>query len=428
MSNNTTIGCAWELSAVSAPATESLNNDINIDVAIIGAGYTGLTSALHLADSDANIAVIDSHSIGWGASGRNGGHVVPLIRIDPDSIIAKLGQAQGEKLIAAVKDSANEVFSLIRKFKLDCDAEQVGWLQPSHSDKQVEIAKKRAEQWQKHGADVDYLSLSKISSLLGSNAYKGGFIAHTGGHINPLSYVRELARVAMANGVQVYTNTPALDIQKSGSNWLIKTANATITANKIIIATAAYSDSIWPGLKQSIIPFQLYSIATKPLSEKIRASVIPDRQPMTDSRGDARVFHYDKEGRLLVGGTFIFPIAWQKRLPIHANKLLADTFPQIEEPEYEMTHIWKGSIAMTADVLPHLHRLTPGVFSWLGCNARGIALSTMMGKSLAKMVTDTDEDLPLLPTEPNKIRFHRFNSLMTSSSLAFYRLRDKLDS
>ena len=248
-----------------------------------------------------------------------------------------------------------------------------------------------------------------------------------GGHINPLSYVRELARVAIGKGARIFTGTPALNIKKSADTWRVETPKGTIKADKVILATAAYSESIWPGLKQSIFPVNLYSVATKPLDNAIRQSVLPGRQPMTDSRRDARVFHYDGDGRLMGGGTFIFPAGWKKRLPKLMAKNLSETFPQIQQPEFESAHMWSGTVAMTRDSLPHLHILAPGVFSWIGCNARGIAFSTVMGKVFADLAGgESYETLPVRPVTLQPVKFHRFVSGLVSFSHAYHRGLDKL--
>jgi len=215
-------------------------------------------------------------------------------------------------------------------------------------------------------------------------------------------------------------------MQQIDKRWQITTPTGTIRADKVVIATAAYTDSLWPGLQKSFLPFYLYNVATKPLAASVCSSVLPGRQPVTDTRGDAHVFHYDAAGRLITGATFIFPISWENRIITHARNVLFATFPQIESPQFELEHIWQGKITMTADVLPHLHILAPNVFTWLGCNARGIALSTRMGAVLADAVNEVPtQDWPLQPVKMQAIPAHTLSRLLTSVMLASYRFRDK---
>jgi glycine/D-amino acid oxidase-like deaminating enzyme len=421
--NNTSV---WELSAPAAPETKQLSADIFTDVLIIGGGYSGLSTALHLQESALDVVVIEANSIAWGASGRNGGHVLPLIRKDPNAIIQQLGLQQGERLIRMVGTSADYVFSLVDRYGIDCDAEQNGWIQAIHSQQQMSISQSRFEQWQAYDANMEMLDRQKIAELMGTDAYVGGMLVKSGGHINPLAFARGLAQVVIKNGVKIFTHTPAMTMEKIDNRWQILTPTGTITANKVVLATAAYGDALWSGLQKSFLPFYLYNIATKPLDPVIRSTILPGRQPVTDSRGDAHVFHYDSAGRLITGGTFIFPVNWQSRLVRHAKQVLSSTFPQIQSPEFELEHVWRGKIAMTTDVLPHIHQLAPNVYSWVGCNARGITLSVQMGAVLADALNEVStQDWALQPVKMEIIPAHAFSRLMTSIMLGYYRVRDK---
>jgi glycine/D-amino acid oxidase-like deaminating enzyme len=419
------IDAVWELSAPPAPASKCLLEDISTDVLIIGAGFSGLSTALHLQDSSHDVVLIDAHSIAWGASGRNGGHVLPLIRKDPAAIIEQLGAEQGERLIRMVAESADLVFSMIERFEIDCDAERNGWLQAIHSAQQLAICENRFQQWQAYAADMAILDEQETNTLMGTEAYIGALLVRSAGHINPLAFARGMAEAARKGGTKLFTDTPALAIEQKGSNWQVKTPKGTITAEKIVLATAAYSDAVWPGLQKSYLPFYLYNVATTPLDADLRKSVLPGRQPVTDTRSDAHVFHYDGAGRLISGGTFIFPYRWKSRLLVHVNKVLSSTFPQIESAQFELDHVWRGKVSMTTDILPHMHVLAPNVFTWLGCNARGIALATRMGAVLADAVNEVPEqDWPIQATKMQGIPAHAFSNMMTSVMLAYYRLRD----
>ncbi|NKB38537.1 MAG: FAD-dependent oxidoreductase [Gammaproteobacteria bacterium] len=417
----------WELSAPVAPETAALGSDLETDVLIVGAGFSGLSSALHLQDSGRNVVLIESHSIGWGASGRNGGHVLPLIRKDPKAIVEHCGAGQGDGLIQMIAESADYVFSLIERYGIDCDAERNGWLQAIHSDAQMKVCRDRYQQWLPYGADMELLNAQQSAELMGSFSYKGALFVKSAGHINPLAFCRGMAKELIAQGVRIFTDTPALSMHGSGKRWEVKTPSGTIIADKVVLVTAAYSDDLWPGLKKSFLPFYLYNIATKPLDAELQASVLPGRQPVTDTRSDSHVFHYDAAGRLISGGTFIFPTGWEERIVRHAESVLKEIFPQLQNPQFELDYLWRGKISMTADILPHCHILAPNVYTWLGCNARGIALATRMGAVLADAVNEVDvESWPLRPTAMKPIPAQEFSRLMTSVMLACYRLRDKV--
>ncbi len=420
-------GSIWELSAPAAPELSALDTELDTDVLIIGAGFSGLSTALHLQDYALDVVLIESHCIGWGASGRNGGHVLPLIRKDPQAIIEHCGLKQGEALIHMIAESADYVFSLIERYGIECDAEKNGWIQAIHSEQQLKVSRDRYQQWLPYNSEMQLLDAEQTAQLMGTSTYPGALLVKSAGHINPLAYCHGLAKQVLKHGVRIFTDTPALSMQRQGERWKVSTPEGTIIADKVVLATAAYSDDLWPGLKKSFLPFYLYNIATKPLAEDLQRSVLPGRHPVTDSRSDSHVFHYDSAGRLITGGTFIFPVAWERRMQKHAQVVLRATFPQIENPQFESGHLWRGKISMTADILPHCHILAPNVFTWLGCNARGIALATRMGAVLADAVNEVSPDKwPLQPTDMQPIPAHEFSRLMTSIMLAYYRLRDKV--
>ena len=425
--DNLSNGSVWELTAPSPPALESLQEDMETDVLIIGAGYTGLSTALQLRKSSVDTTVIEAKSIGWGASGRNGGHVVPLIRKDPENIIQEYGEARGESLLKMVAESADCVFDLIETHEIKCDAERNGWLQPIHSEEQLSISRRRLQQWTDYNADMELLDSEGTHSLMASDQYIAGLLVKSGGHINPLAFVRGLASTAVNRGARLFIQTPAISMAREGKSWKITTPAASILANKVVLATAAYTDRLWPQLQRTYLPFYLYNVATTPLTPEQQLVVLPGQQPATDTRGDARVFHYDGERRLIHGSTFIFSTNWESRLIQRARRVMTETFPGLSSIHFETNCLWRGKVSMTPDVLPHLHVLSPGVYTWLGCNGRGVAFSTRMGSVLSRLVQGASmEELEMPPGPMKAIPAHEFARLMTSVMLAYYRLRDKV--
>ncbi len=340
--------------------------------------------------------------------------------------MTRFGDERGQALVRMVASSADDVFSIIRNNKIECDAEQNGWIQAAHTHQQLENSKDRYQQWQAFDADMEILDRQGIAQFMGTDAYVGGLLVRSGGHINPLAYARGLANVVLKKGCKLFTDTPALGVESVKGRWRVSTPKGIVTASKVVLATAAYSDDLWPKLKKSFIPFYLYNVATKPLSQNLRESILPGRQPVTDTRGDSHVFHYDGDGRLITGGTFIFPYFWEGRLISHARKVLSETFPQLVSADFESDYLWRGKVSMTVDVLPHVHVLAPNFYTWLGCNARGIALSTSMGAVLADAVMDVPPaDWALAPTEMQAIPTQSMARLMSLLMLGYYRGRDK---
>src|SRR6266481_2499023 len=184
----------WAAVTPSGPDLSELTGTQTADVVVVGAGFTGLSTALHLREVGVDVAIVEAMEPGWGASGRNNGQVIPtLSRPDPDDIIAKHGAA-GERFVAMLRDSASTLFDIARRYQIQAEQEQSGWVQPVHSPGRIKIAERRVRQWSKFGAPVELLSREQTRDMTGSDAWFGGFWNKTGGHINPLALARGLVR------------------------------------------------------------------------------------------------------------------------------------------------------------------------------------------------------------------------------------------
>src|SRR5216683_532626 len=238
------------------------------DVIIIGGGFTGLSTALHLREAGVDVAVVEAMEPGWGASGRNNGQVIPtLSRPDPDDIVAKHGPA-GERFVALLRDSASILFDLARRYQIQAEQEQAGWVQPVHSPGRIKIAERRVRQWSKFGAPVELLSRDQTRQMLGSDAWFGGFWNKTGGHINPLALSRGLARVVLDRGGRIYARSPATRFERQNGRWVVKTERGEISGRALIVATNAYtgefSKSLMPAIAHEVMPVLSWQMAKPP--------------------------------------------------------------------------------------------------------------------------------------------------------------------
>ena len=414
----------WAATAPLPIETYPLEEDISTEVVIIGGGYTGLSTALHLGP-DICPVVLESNDIGYGASGRNNGLVIPtLSKADPEEIIRTYGKEKGEQTIALIRDSASLVFDLIRKHNMEKAGEQNGWIQPAHSPGRMTLVEKRVKEWGDRGLKVDLLEREQLEKITGSKAWFGGWIAHEGGTVHPMAYVRGLAKAASSLGAKIYTNSPALSLICDNDHWIVKTENGSVKASRIVLATNAYTDDLWPRLRRTFVPVKTWQMATKPLSDNVRKTVLPGRHGLSDTRGDLEFARYDWDGRLVSGASLIFDFNSEERLKEHVGKRLQKNFPQIGEVEWEF--IWNGFLSMTTDYLPRLHVLAPGVFTWLGCNGRGVALSTAMGAVLADLVRGQSiNDAPLPVTDLKTVPGHGLVTRFARTSLLNRRISDR---
>jgi glycine/D-amino acid oxidase-like deaminating enzyme len=410
----------WHATAPAPPASEALEGEQRVDVAVIGAGYTGLSCALALAEGGARVAVLEAGEIGHGASGRNNGQVIPtLSRVDPDELAAKAG----EPFVQLVCDSAELTFELIRRYAMQCEAVQNGWVQPAHTPGRMKLAEARAAAWGRRGAAVELLDREGVRRITGSSFWHGGWQNRAGGKLNALAYCRELARAAVGRGARVHTQSAAQSVERAGSLWRIGTARGGVRAERVVIATHAYSDGLWPGLARSVFPVTSYQMASVPLPEAARKSVLPFDHACSDTHGDLHFFRWDAAGRLVTGGALVLPWGWRERLARRIGERVARVFPQLGVPRFEFQ--WHGRLGITLDRLPHVHELAPGVLAWLGCNGRGLALATAIGRELARACLGTPlASLPLPFTPLRPVPGHALASGRETLALVYYRYRD----
>ncbi|MEQ1709860.1 MAG: FAD-dependent oxidoreductase [Hyphomicrobium sp.] len=419
----------WAAVTKARTPSPPIDSEVRADVAIVGAGFTGLSTALSLVERGRSVAVVEAAEVGYGASGRNSGQVIPTMSgIDPDDM-ARLGGAAGERFVLLVRDSASSLFDLVRRNAIDCEAEQSGWFQPAHSPRRANLSARRVEAWARRGAPVRLLDANETRALIGSDFWHGGMLNTSGGHINPLALARGLADRVAGKGGRIFERSPALGIAQERRGWVVSTASGRIIADRVLIATNAYtdrfSDAVAPDLARDMIPVVTWQMATTTQSDALRRDILPGRQAVSDTRGDLRFFRWDARGRLITGGALIVPFAAQARLRRIVGARLAEAFPQMGIPEFD--YVWSGRIGMTADRMPRFHEMAPGLFAWTACNGRGIALSVALGDVLARALDGADRrelPIPITPVRPYPL--HQMATFGAPLLLAHYRLRDRL--
>jgi glycine/D-amino acid oxidase-like deaminating enzyme len=409
------------------PDLPELRGSFEADVVVIGGGFTGLSTALHLREAGVDVAVVEAMEPGWGASGRNNGQVIPtLSRPDPEDIIKRYGAA-GERLVGLIRDSASILFDLTRRYQIQVEAEQNGWIQPVHSPGRIKIAERRVRQWSKHGAPVELLSREQMRGLLGSDAWFGGFWNRTGGHINPLALARGLARVVLEQGGRIYARSPVESYERKGDRWIVRTKNGEVRARSLVVATNAYtgefSKQLSPGIASEVMPVLSWQMATQPLSDEARKTIIPGRQSMSDTHGELYFARYDARNRLVTGGNVVGLGDKTERLKVMVAERLKRLWPVIGDVQFD--YVWNGYVGMTTDFLPRMHKLGPNAYGWTGCNGRGVALSVALGDEFSKVVRGVPESELALPfSEPVPIAAHGLMRLLAPFMLLVYRRRD----
>jgi glycine/D-amino acid oxidase-like deaminating enzyme len=269
------------------------------------------------------------------------------------------------------------------------------------------------------------LSAAQTARLIGSQRYTGAWIDRRGGTVQPLSYVRGLARAARGAGAQIFSHSPATDLEQTDREWRIQTPGGSVVSGTVILATDAYTDRLMDPLRRTLIPVPSFQVATEPIPEELRRTILPEGQSASDTWHLLRYFRLDATGRLVMGsrGTFgEVPAAVAAR---HHYRAVREIFPQLAGIRYE--YHWGGLVGMTRDHLPHLHEIAPGLIAGLGYNGRGVAMATVMGRILADWalgVPGPELPFPVTPLAP--IPLHRFNQLGARMAIQGLRAMDSL--
>jgi glycine/D-amino acid oxidase-like deaminating enzyme len=416
----------WAATATPATSYPRLAGDVAADCVIVGGGFTGLSTALHLADRGLKTVLVEASEPGWGASGRNGGQVIPGLKLDPSEMRARYGEERGRRLTATVGATADLVFDLIDLHGIECNARRSGWIQGAPGPKGFAEVCRRAEEWAALGADVGVLDRDEVRARVGGGGYVGAFLDRRGGTINPLSYARGLARAAAAAGAAIHGDSPAIALEPARQRWKVSTPAGSVTASHAVLCTNAYTDRLWPGLAETVVPVLSSVVATAPLSDNLRKVILPGREGVSETRRVLNWFAIDRDGRLIFGGR-----ASQRETqdpqafdPVLAR--LRSLLPILGEPRIQFR--WAGYVALTTDHVPHLNELAPNLYAGLGYNGRGVAMSTMMGKLLAERVAGAPtEDIPLPATPIEKIPLHGWRATGIALAIGWKRLQDRLN-
>ncbi len=402
----------WEASAPPAPHTPPLTSSVSADVAVVGAGFTGLSAALHLARSGVSVVVLEGVDVGFGGSGRNVGLVNAGMWVMPSALPGALGDTHGERLLDQLGNAPSMVFELVQRYGMDCQPVRNGTLHCAPNQQGLNELKSRARQWQDRGAPVRLLSAEETAQKLGTHAYAGALLDLRAGTVQPLAYARGLASAAVAEGARLYTRSPVHAVEDAGGTWRVGTATGGwVAARWVIVATNAYTRSVgpWSPLGEELVRLPYFNLATAPLPPEIASTILPERQGAWDTRQVLSSFRMDRAGRLIFGSVGALR---GTGTAIHRNwgrRALAKLFPQLKGVDFE--YEWHGSIGMTANALPRFHRLARHTLAFSGYNGRGIAPGTAFGRDLARLITgeitESDLSLPVTDVEPASFKTAR---------------------
>lgn len=386
--------CLWEHVLPEPGPAQSLRGEHTADVCVIGAGITGLCAAIHLLEQGKRVMLVDAHRVGHGGSGRNVGLVNAGTWIKPDDVAASLGTTQGERLNSVLGNAPAEVFEMIRRHGISCQARNEGTLHMAHNTTGVADLRARHEQWSRRGAHVELLTGARCIDYCGTDKVDAALLDHRAGTINPMAYTRGLADAVKRLGGVLFEDSPVTALVRQGFAWRVETANGSVLADQVVLSTGAYTEGEWSQIRNNHFRGYYYQVASRPLEGAAAERVLPHGQGSWDTRTVLSSIRRDDQGRLLLGslgrvdnkpGWFIK--GWADRIQRHY-------FPSLGKVEWEMH--WTGVIDFTPDHLMRLYEPAAGLVAVTGYNGRGNTTGTVLGRALAQfLLTQRADELPV---------------------------------
>ncbi|WP_037308979.1 NAD(P)/FAD-dependent oxidoreductase [Ruegeria halocynthiae] len=372
----------------------SLTSDIAVDLAVIGGGYTGCSAALAAVQAGASVCLLEAQEIGHGGSGRNVGLANAGLWLPPADIRAHLGAEAGGRLIDLLAAAPAEVFRLIDTHEIACDPVRNGTLHCAHSASGLRDIQARHAQLSATGAPVELISAEQTGQRTGSAMFHGGLFDPRAGAIQPLAYVRGLARAAAQAGVRLFMQSPVQSMQHEAGVWTLTSTRGTVRAKKVIQATNAYHQNL-QGSAPAYVPVYYFQYATAPLSDNLRAGILPGGEGGWDTGLIMTSFRMDQDGRFILGAMGDLGHAGRAAHTGWAKRKMAQLYPQLANQS--LVEGWHGRIAMTSDHIPKITRIGPNALSVHGFSGRGIGPGTVFGRLVAESLLNDDPSVLPVP-------------------------------
>src|SRR5258706_7984289 len=384
------------LDTIEIPTPAARDFPQQADVAIIGAGFTGLSAARTLAKSGASVAVFDAQTIGWGASSRNGGMVLTGVKLPAGTLIARYGKEATARMYAASLESIDFVEKLVREENIACDFARCGHLEVACKPKHLDDFRRGADEIARHFNHQQRLvPKNQLQSEIGSAIYHGGLVDDSSAGVNPARYVAGLARAAERAGAAIFEHSHVDEIQREGAKgWKIATARGTLRAQNVLVATSGYTSRVTPALPKKIIPIRSYIIVTEVLPENLAAELSPRNRMIYDSKNYLYYYRLTPDRRMLFGGRAAFFPETSSTIRRSAEILrrgMLTVYPQLRDAQ--IGYVWGGTLDFAFDIMPHAGPLD-GLELSLSYAGHGVAMSTYLGDKIAHSIPQGQSGTP----------------------------------
>ncbi len=403
----------------------ALTGEVRCEVCVIGAGYTGLSTALHLAEQGYSVCLLEAERVGWGASGRNGGQVAPGHNMDHAELCRTVGQADADRLWQMSLESVELVQALVSRHRIDCDLKS-GVLhvaaKPAHS---AEL--KAAVAYNQQVLNYDhcrYMTPEQVASVLGTDHYHGGEYWPDAAHLHPLNYALGLAAAAQQAGVSIYEHS-RVTCYHTRQGMRVNTTHGRVLADSLVLACNGYLGKLAPQVAGKIMPINNFMLATEPLSDALCQQINARDLAVADSKFVVNYFRLSADKRLLWGGGENYTQHFPADIAGLVRKQMLAVYPQLAEVKVDYS--WGGTLAITMNRMPSFDRLDNQLFVAQGYSGHGVALATLAGKLIAEAISGAPERFDLFarvptPTFPGGTLLRKPGQL---AGMLYYAMRDR---
>ena len=389
------------LTTAEFPNTEARPLPDRVDVAVIGAGYTGLSAARTLAKRGGKVAVFESETIGWGASSRNGGMVLTGMKLGVNKLISMYGRDLTRRMYAASLATIDCVEQIISEEAIDCGFSRCGHLEVACKQKHFDDYARQVEVISREfNHQLRVVQRHELSAEIGSTIYHGGMVDEVSAGLNPARYVAGLARAAVKAGAEIFEHTRVGDLQRESqqgeSGWKITTSRGTLRAREVFVATSGYTSRATPELQKKIIPIGSFIITTEVLPEALAHELSPRNRMIYDSKNYLYYYRLTPDRRMLFGGRAAFFPENDQTIRRSAEILrcgMIEVYPQLRDSKVE--YVWGGTLDFAFDIMPHVGQLD-GMYYAVGYAGHGVAMATYQGQKIAELIAGDEPENPFV--------------------------------
>jgi glycine/D-amino acid oxidase-like deaminating enzyme len=363
----------------------------SVDVAVIGAGFTGLSAARTLATGGSRVVVLEAESVGWGASCRNGGMVLSGLKLGTPTLMKRYGREATQRMYSASLESIDCVEEMVREEGITCDFSRNGHLEVACKPKHFEEFRRGVETIEREfGHRLRIVEKKDLASEIGSAIYYGGMVDEVSAGVNPARYVAGLGRAAAKAGAEIHEKTRVTGLERAVRNgesgWRVATSRGVVQAKDVLVATSGYTSGITPALQKKIIPIGSFIIVTEVLSEELARELSPRGRMIYDSKNYLYYYRLTPDRRMLFGGRAAF-FPENENTVRQSARILRDgmisVYPQLRDTKVE--YVWGGTLDFAFDIMPHAGQMD-GMYFSVGYAGHGVAMATLLGKRVAETI------------------------------------------